>query len=545
MVPVIIDAVKTGAMKRVKFDWLWLIIGLAVVIRLIFLGLINLLPEEAYYWNYAAHLDIGYLDHPPLTAWSIFLSEAIFGKSEFAVRFPAFLGWFLMAYFMYRFAENTIGKVAGKIVLLLLALLPIYMSVGFLMTPDAPLYAFWAGALFFLERAIIGERRSAWFGAGICLGLGLLSKYTMVLIIPAALIYLFVDKKSRQWLLRPYPYLALLIGLIFFFPVLYWNWQHHWASFTFQGTQRWTGGLDFQLHILIGSVLILLTPLGLFDAIRSLFGFWKNRMISRQADQIQFRKKLFLAIFTLVPLAVFVIQSIQGQPKLNWTGPVWMAILPLIAVDISGFGKLVSQSEKSTIALRWSVNIAGLLIFYTVGFGYLVIGMPGMAQTGGMKFPIAWKMYGERVEKIESKLEMETGSEPIIIGMDKYWLASEASFYDVEDSSVLQSIHGDRSLHDNDRELLPEVAGENLVGGNSLMWNFWISPQMTTGRNAVLVSFNREKLEKSWVMSHFTKLSEISREMLMENGREIGLFYWRTGYNYSPKLSGPKDDLKI
>ncbi len=41
------------------------IIAYTVALRLVYLGSVELLPEEAYYWNYARHLDIGYLDHPP------------------------------------------------------------------------------------------------------------------------------------------------------------------------------------------------------------------------------------------------------------------------------------------------------------------------------------------------------------------------------------------------------------------------------------------------------------------------------------------------
>ena len=41
------------------------VVGLAVVLKLIYAGQVELMPEEAYYWNYAQHLDIGYLDHPP------------------------------------------------------------------------------------------------------------------------------------------------------------------------------------------------------------------------------------------------------------------------------------------------------------------------------------------------------------------------------------------------------------------------------------------------------------------------------------------------
>ena len=51
----------------------------------------TLIPEEAYYWNYSQHLDFGYLDHPPMVAWLIWLGSKFAGDTEFAVRIGAFL----------------------------------------------------------------------------------------------------------------------------------------------------------------------------------------------------------------------------------------------------------------------------------------------------------------------------------------------------------------------------------------------------------------------------------------------------------------------
>jgi dolichol-phosphate mannosyltransferase len=504
--------------KRLKIDKIWLIVGIGVAIRFIFLGMMNLLPEEAYYWNYARHLDIGYLDHPPMVAWLIYISDMILGRSEFAVRLPAFLAWLVLSLFMYKLAENMVGKGTGKTVVLLLAVLPIYMSVGFLMTPDAPLYMFWAGAMFFLARAIFGNRVYAWYGAGICLGLGLLSKYTIGLIVPATLVFLLVDKDSRSWLKSPHPYLALIIGLIMFSPVIYWNAYHEWVSFAFQTTRRWSGGIDFNLHTLIASVFVLITPLGVYEAIRVFLDLRKGRSGSHVEHWLRHRKFLFLATFTLVPLSVFVFHSIQGQPKLNWTGPVWLAILPLIAARISGAKIWDSELKTRRLAKRWIVASSALLLIFAAGFGYMVSGMSGIVKVGDMKLPVAWKAFGDRVEEIESEFELGARTEPIIIGLDKYWLASEATFYD-----------------DEDGDSLTEAGSEGLVGGNGLMWNSWVVPEMADGRDGVLVSLVEDKLRQAEVTRRFSELGDITKEVLTNRYGEIGIFYWRIGYHYHPE----------
>jgi dolichol-phosphate mannosyltransferase len=66
------------------------IVAYLLVLKLIFINSVNLIPEEAYYWNYARHLDWSYLDHPPMVGWLIWLSTSLLGKSELSVRLPAY-----------------------------------------------------------------------------------------------------------------------------------------------------------------------------------------------------------------------------------------------------------------------------------------------------------------------------------------------------------------------------------------------------------------------------------------------------------------------
>jgi 4-amino-4-deoxy-L-arabinose transferase-like glycosyltransferase len=49
--------------------------------------------DELYYIACAAHLDFGYVDHPPLSIWLLSAWQALFGDSLAALRLlPAILG---------------------------------------------------------------------------------------------------------------------------------------------------------------------------------------------------------------------------------------------------------------------------------------------------------------------------------------------------------------------------------------------------------------------------------------------------------------------
>jgi dolichol-phosphate mannosyltransferase len=169
-------------------------------------------------------------------------------------------------------------------------------------------------------------------------------------------------------------------------------------------------------------------------------------------------------------------------------------------------------------AILWRAVASFLLVAYVFAFSYLVAGMPGTAKTDGMKMPIAWKALGERVGEIKTSLEKETGSEPIIIGLDQYWLASQASFY----------------APDGGKEL-PDVAALSLVGGSSLMWDVWTSPAQAKGRDAVVISFSKNRLDEGRVTQRFSTMGEINKEVLTNSLGEIGHFYRRVGYNYTPR----------
>ena len=181
----------------------------SLLLRLIYVGMAELFPDEAYYWNYAQHMDLSFYDHPPMVAWLIWLGTSIFGNSEFGVRFGAFCCGLITMGYMYALARNLYDRSTAIRTVLLLAVLPFYFATGAVMTADAPLVAAWAATLYYMERALIAIA-PAWLGMGIAFGLGILSKYTLGLLGLSALIFVIVDPAARRWLaaltptLQPY-----------------------------------------------------------------------------------------------------------------------------------------------------------------------------------------------------------------------------------------------------------------------------------------------------------------------------------------------------
>src|SRR5207302_11088102 len=116
----------------------------------------------------------------------------------------------------------------------------------------------------FASRALFFNSNRAWYGLGTCLGLGMLSKHTMILFLPCLALAILVLPGQRRWLRRSEPYLALLIGLIIFSPNLWWQANHNWMTFrhllllTGKGADQ---GVLRRIGDYIGSQAGLITPL--------------------------------------------------------------------------------------------------------------------------------------------------------------------------------------------------------------------------------------------------------------------------------------------
>ena len=97
---------------------------------------------------------------------------------------------------------------------LLLNLSPVFaVTTGTWVLPDGPLVCALLGAALCLLHALPAQGRTGtwwWLAAGLCAGLALFSKYSAVLSIAGALLYLLSSRRHRRWLARPQPYLAAL-----------------------------------------------------------------------------------------------------------------------------------------------------------------------------------------------------------------------------------------------------------------------------------------------------------------------------------------------
>ncbi|MEH6873751.1 MAG: glycosyltransferase family 39 protein [Candidatus Competibacter sp.] len=526
---------STNSAGKWRYLFVWVLIY-SIILRFSYLGIPELFYEEAYYWNYAKHLDMGYLDHPPMVAWIIALFTNLMGDNEFAVRFGTFICWFMTAAFLCKLTGLVYNKKKNIQAILLIAVLPAYFAVGWAMTPDAPLVACWAMGLYFFYRALIHESRVAWIGVGLAIGLGMLSKYTIALLGIAAFVFILIDRDARKWLVRPELYVAIVISLIIFSPVIIWNSHHEWASFLYQSRDRVADRFEFSLPYLMGTIVLIITPTGFLSLIAILL--YRKTIISENGVvdcpvNVQAKRGYnLLMLLTLLPVSVFVLLSLFRETKFHWTAPCWLGIVPYMALTIRNDSQFGLNKLLGWIQRAWPTTIIICLLAYGAFLSYIGLGFPGISYPYNYHL-LGWNDFGREIEVLVNRLEHETGGKILVVGMDRNRVASGLAFYRtkaIESSS-------------NKLEAKPafETSSWHLFGGNGLMYERWFPMDQQNNKTLLLIGRNKADLIDGNILSHIERAQEIKEIKINKNGQQVGLYYYRVAKGYRSQPAIDKD----
>ncbi|OGT47911.1 MAG: hypothetical protein A3E82_06815 [Gammaproteobacteria bacterium RIFCSPHIGHO2_12_FULL_38_11] len=319
---------------------LFLILGLFTLYHIISGATLSLSGDGAYYWEWSRHLALSYYDHPPVIAYLIWLSTRLFGSSPLAIRLPNIILLLLTSLTIYRIADYLFhDKKRSLAAVIVFNLFPIIFIGSIITSPDAPSVFCYVLSLYLFIRIIYESNTKLWYVLAVVIGLGLLSKYTMILFVFSAFLFILINKESRYWLVRKEPYLAIVIVLLCFTPVLIWNANHQWVSFKFQFYGRhhlhikWIRGLIF-----IALQLLVLSPVFLVGIIIT----WVKNIRN---------KEIILLTCFCSPLFIFLLLSWVIDVRIYW--PI-MAVIPLAIIYVSD-ARLLDKT------FRWGVAISLLL----------------------------------------------------------------------------------------------------------------------------------------------------------------------------------------
>jgi len=394
-----------------------LLVLLTAGIKLLAAGSIDLLPDEAYYWEWSRNLAWGYFDHPPMVAWLIALTTPAEGATPLMVRLSGFLASGCISLLVFDLTRRMFdGRTAFWSVVILNTTL-LFTVGGLVATPDIPLILLWTLAIYLAWFAIDRDQLSWWLLAGLAAGLALLSKYTAVFLLPAGLIYLLVDKSNRRLLMRPGPYLFAALALAVFLPVIVWNYQNDWLSFRFQfahgvgGTNRSVGWLLTQF---LGGQMALVGPLlfpGLLWAIYYGLRFGQGKSRSNI---------LFLAVISSFVLGLFMLAGLSSRGEANWPAPAYITGFPLLsAVYFATLHRYRSGRWLAGAALGLTVLVSGLAL---IEMHYQVL--PVRPQRHPLARAQGWEQLAREVADQRDRLP-----DPLPIVTDRYQLSAQLAWH--------------------------------------------------------------------------------------------------------------------
>ena len=350
--------------------------------RAVMAAMVPLTADEAYYWLWSKHLDLGYMDHPPAIAWLIRAGTLLLGNTPLGIRASGIILSALATLFVWEAARTLLKNEPRAFIAALLFNLTLMIGVEMLAaTPDTPSIATSAALLFCLARLQQSGNGKWWLWAGIATGLSLLSKYSAFFLLAGSFLWLVLSPRMRVWLRTPWPWSAALLALLIFLPNLYWQTQHDWDTFAFQFGRvighQWTG--RFLLEFL-GAQLGLASP---FIFILGVAGLVRAR---RDSD-------LFLPAMLVWPaLIYFLIHALHDRVEGNWPGFLYpaFAILAVSQFSDSGWRKWCTR-------LAAPVATAFLLLTYAQALtGFIPLGAKDpLARLLGVGFhPVADSLAG-------------------------------------------------------------------------------------------------------------------------------------------------------
>jgi 4-amino-4-deoxy-L-arabinose transferase-like glycosyltransferase len=297
-----------------KFRNIWLISLFIKIALSVWLPLSN---DEAYYWVWSKHLQLSYFDHPPMVSWLFWLGQWTDFAGQ-AIRIPAVILAHCTLLVWYKILRPYLTDEQMKFWLVFVLLSPFLGAGSLIVTPDLPLVFFWSLALLTLQQMLARKTLLSYVIFGAVLGLGFCAKYHMVLFVPIAWIWLAYSGRWREIKFQFLP-LAVLAGLVFCFPVWFWNMQNDWVSFKFQLShglegKKWLA--SYPLEYLLGQIALLF-PVVLYFATRR-----------REPRDLK-----WLHPFVWLPLLFFFYTSFKAHVEANWPVIAYPSALSLAVLN--------------------------------------------------------------------------------------------------------------------------------------------------------------------------------------------------------------------
>ncbi len=357
----------------------------AVRIAVLVVSPLQLYPDEAQYWWWAQSLSFGYFSKPPLIALIVWLSSAVFGNAEWAIRIASPLLHGATSLLLFGIARRAFPgrpRTALWCTLAYLTLPGISYSSGLIST-DVPLLFFWALALYAFLRALDDGAWRWVVLCGIAAGFGLLAKYAMLYFAIGAIAAAFVSPSVRRLVLSLRGLTILAIAAAVLSPNILWNAAHGFPTVAHTeanaGWDRARFGISGLIEFGAGQFIVFgpLMMAGLLGA------FWRVARTQPRAEN-----ELILVAFCVPPLILMLVQAFISEANANWAAAAYVAATPLAIHELRRWR--ARWPLWSSLAFNGFVMILLWIVLVvppfadTIGAGNIFKRLEGWRELGGI-----------------------------------------------------------------------------------------------------------------------------------------------------------------
>jgi hypothetical protein len=392
---------------RLALGW----IGVITLFRLWFAPHLDLVGDEAHYWECGRSLDWNHYGKGPGAAFVIRVFTVLLGDHVWALRLPAVLlsagtGWLIFLLGRKLYSERV-----GLVAVVAASLMPLFAIGSILMTIDPLSVFFWAAAALSFWSAVQTGKKRFWILTGLWIGLGFQAKYTNAAELISFVLFLLIVPSKRKLLFSGKMFLLLGTFVVLALPIVFWNAFYGWitAMHVFEGGDLNRG---FQLNwgkfagfwllqaIVVSPLLFVLMLMGAIRPVSTKFG-----------DD---GKKYLLTLFWPLFLAYAWI-SFNKTANGNWTAPA------LVAGLLLGAGWAVQKWDERRMVWRWVMAVALLIGF--VETALLHDFLPLHFKNNPLDRAKGWADLAGEAEQVRKRI----GADFVVA--DEYQTASLLSFY--------------------------------------------------------------------------------------------------------------------
>ncbi len=366
-------------------------------LRLIAMESSGLGDAEAYYWAWSRNIDWSYYDHPPMVAWLIRIFNSIDDTGVFWTRFPSATLYIFSCIVLHRTTVLIFeSDKAAFYALMMFNFCPILAYGGLQIVPDVPAMFFWFLFVYLVAYLLKNDKPMLWYLVGITVGLGLLSKYMVLPLIPFTLLMLAWHKGYRKHLKAPHIYLGGVLGLIVFSPVLIWNVKNDFPSFKFHLTERHHSGRGFELNHMaeaLGGQMLYYSPFIWLALIYVAYVLFKKVFVEKE-------EKFFVPFWLGVPpLAFFMLITFwtkESEP--HWTALGYLALFPAWGYLFVEGGKFFKRFTALSLGVGF---ILSLVLFFQTFYPVIPFDKPRYDITNTL---YGWDEAGPKIEEMYASL---------------------------------------------------------------------------------------------------------------------------------------------